>query len=325
MVIDLAGKIVAVDSTYSSYSKEGSIRVSDELAGVEGAQFDLPFSLSDDWKFVYSMPEYEGVASCRREKRAGRSRLDARAVFYGEPLLRFIVEEMRDAADFGDEDLFTEIHAKWMMSPREDLLGKTPRRILLDKRQFIDFDLQNRALQWSFTKQRPPYLPRSANAYKFAGFGTGEIVVYYDLVRFLLGEALEILTSNKLSSFEDQVGLLANNMSAWLNSNNREFAGRVPAEIIDSERMRRNLTLSPQECLIDDDCPICVEMSMMFDTPAFWYLDGCNMDDRFEFSFCKTNDEWKAEREKYEKFNREFDKRFKADEDNSVFDEDLLL
>jgi hypothetical protein len=26
--------------------------------------------------------------------------------------------------------------------------------------------------------------------------------------------------------------------------------------------------------------------------PAFWHLDGCNMDYDFAFSFCRTREEW---------------------------------
>ena len=37
------------------------------------------------------------------------------------------------------------------------------------------------------------------------------------------------------------------------------------------------------------------------DTPMFWHLDGSNMEyDRFEFSFCKTIEEWEAEQREYE-------------------------
>lgn len=66
--------------------------------------------------------------------------------------------------------------------------------------------------------------------------------------------------------------------------------------------------MSAQECLIDDDCPICVAMYEDFDTPAFWHYDGCNMDERFEFSFHKTREEWDEEQREYERWSREYDK-----------------
>jgi len=41
------------------------------------------------------------------------------------------------------------IHARWLVTPREDLRGISPREVLLARREFIDFDLQTQELQWS--------------------------------------------------------------------------------------------------------------------------------------------------------------------------------
>ena len=48
-----------------------------------------------------------------------------------------------------EEDLLTLIHAKWLVTPRDDLRGQSPREVLLAKRESIDFDLHSRELQWS--------------------------------------------------------------------------------------------------------------------------------------------------------------------------------
>lgn len=53
-------------------------------------------------------------------------------------------------------------------------------------------------------------------------------------------------------------------------------------------------------------------MTEGFDTQMFGYLDGCNMDDRFEFSFYKTCEEFEANRREWEKFNEEFEKERQA-------------
>src|SRR6185369_3151864 len=113
--------------------------------------------------------------------------LDARRILFGKPLFKFITDEFAANRESEDENLFTEIHAKWLMTGREDLRGKTPRELLLEKREFISSDLDSRARQWSFTNECPPGLPENSKAYRLAGFGTHEIVIYYDLVRFLLG------------------------------------------------------------------------------------------------------------------------------------------
>jgi hypothetical protein len=75
------------------------------------------------------------------------------------------------------------------MTPREDLRGQSPRDVLFAKRDFIDFDLHTRSLQWSLLDEGPPCLSPDSFAYRFAGFGTHEWVIYYDLIRHLLWTA----------------------------------------------------------------------------------------------------------------------------------------
>ncbi|CAN5864008.1 hypothetical protein BH20ACI4_BH20ACI4_18560 [soil metagenome] len=111
----------------------------------------------------------------------------------------------------------------------------------------------------------------------------------------------------------------------WLNNPNGEFSGRKPADIIESERRRVNLTMSAHECVIDEDCDVCQMMAADFiDTPMFWGLDGSQMEyDRFEFSFFKTRAEWEEEQKRYEEFNREF-----AEKDHSDYgfsDDDEII
>ena len=53
-------------------------------------------------------------------------------------------------------------------------------------------------MQWSLLREGPPCIPTASFAYKFAGFGTHEWVVYYDLFRFLLSTALESQSSSLL-------------------------------------------------------------------------------------------------------------------------------
>src|SRR5687767_219095 len=50
------------------------------------------------------------------------------------------------------------IHARWLMTPRQDLSGVSPRDVMLAKQDFIDFDLHTRSLQWSLLDEGPPCL-----------------------------------------------------------------------------------------------------------------------------------------------------------------------
>ena len=319
VVIDLAARVVAADSSYSQSSAEGSFRVQSEFAEED---FYVPYRLADDWLFVYSIPEYEGVCQRRREARLAIEPIDAREVLYGRRLLEFIARECFEARDSNDEELFTKIHAKWLMTAREDLRGTTPRDVLLEKQDFIDFDLHSRALQWSFTKECPLPLPVSSNAYRFSGFGTQEIVVYYDLVRYLLGECFE--DARKGFPLDAEIESLEKLKTAWLNAPNRDYDGRKPSHIIESERQRMNLTMSATEYVIDEDCEFCEAMAIDFDMPMFWHLDGCNMDEGFEFSFDKTREEFEAEEGRREEFNREFERDWKAGKYNEPLDESLI-
>ena len=292
LVVDLAARVIMADSTYSYYSTEGKIRIKTD----EDEDFWLPYRLSDDWKYVRSMPEFEGVAKSRREERLENPPIEVREILFGKPLCSFIAAEYLANKDAMDEDLFINIHAKWLMTARDDLRGNAPREVLLEKHDFIGWDLELRARQWSFTGFCPPSLAVDSHAFRFAGCGTHEIVVYYDLFRHLLSECFE----NDITHAE----ILEQIADDWLKNPQLEFSGRTPESIIESERQRINLTASAHECLIDEDCPLCVMMSEEFDTPTFWHLDGSHFEfDRFEFSFDKSREEWEAAQRRYKKFS----------------------
>ncbi|HNU08686.1 MAG TPA: hypothetical protein PKO33_13040 [Pyrinomonadaceae bacterium] len=144
-----------------------------------------------------------------------------------------------------------------------------------------------------------------SDAFRFAGFGTNEIVVYYDLVRDVLAAAF--------ADEKADAELLEAYASEWLSSPNGEFSDRIPLEIIDAERRRMNLTVSPIECIVDEDCEICQMMAADFDTPMFWHLDGSGMEyDRYEFSFFRTKEEFEDDQRRFNEFNLRFEKTYQA-------------
>lgn len=328
IVIDLAGRTVGYESTYSYPSKEGTVGVRDRLSDDPlMPEFALPYELSDDWKVVSGMPEFKGIVSQRREKRIKKKPLDARAVLYGKPMLEFIAEEMGKSEIPENEKLRAHLHSLWLLAEREDLDGRSPRDLLVAKHDYISSDLHSRSLQWSFTKDIPPDIPTDSAAYRFAGFGTHEIVVYYDLMRYLLDIYHIRLRENGRESSENGIEFLSKSMDEWLNAPNAEYSGRIPSLLIDYERKRRNITMSAHECIIDEDCPICVEMSQIFDTPMFWHLDGSHMDRDFAFSFYKTYEEWEEEERAFEEYmKREITKPFVEDcEDVEAFIREMKL
>ena len=305
------------------------------------------YAISDDWKFLHSIAEYKSLHSDRARERATRTLLDVRKVLYGRALLEFIVKSVREsvvcratrletpnstsqsgnggaeepfstapAEETAEEKLALElsaIHAHWLMTCREDLAGQSPRDVLLAKQDFIDFDLHTRQLQWTEQGEGPPCLATDSFAYRFAGFGTHECVLYYDLVRHLLWRALHLENANEPTELERAIAALEQTTTEWLENPQEECGGRTPAILIENERRRLPIALRAQDMIIDDDCELCVMSAnhvAMGYGPGFWHLDGSNMDDDFAFSFYRTQAEWDEENRRREEFDREFNRRW---------------
>lgn len=340
VIIDLAARIVMIDSTYSDLSPFSE---SDDLGDESGAsvvasnsdqtlqpedrpvrrrrkapetygiryhngehatEVYLPYRIPDDWIFLSSEEEYKGAFQERRDARAVLEWKDSREVLFGNALCAWLIQELLAASDLEAQVLFSEIHARWLTTVRDDLGGRSPREVLLEKHEFIDFDLHSRSLQWSFTNECPPSLLPNSHAYRFAGFGTHEIVIYYDVVRLLLFACREHLRENRQLSIEPEAARLHHLMNAWLETANDEYQGKPPALLIEWERRRIPMAISGKEAMVDHDCPVCQAMAEDIEGPYFWHLDGSGMDDRFEFSFHKTKEEFEAEQREWEEMSR---------------------
>ena len=323
VIVDLAARIVAAESSYSVPQARGEVGYHD---GSQATEVCLPYRVPDDWLFVSSVYEYN---ACRDEHRGRRAvpPLDPRRILYGPALTEFLVKRCLSAPDAKAEDPITAIHESWLMTPRADLLGKSPREVMLAKLDFIAFDLQIREWQWSVLGEGPPPLARDSFAYLFAGFGTHEWVVYYDLVRCLLSECWGRLQSQERIEATAEIARLEGIKAAWLEERQRDFDGRIPSAIIESERRRIPLVMSAKDMIIDEDCDLCQMLgdeSLEGFGPAFWHLDGCNMDEGFAFSFCRTREEWEEEERRRKEFDEEFNRNCAAQGGQLSPDEMLL-
>jgi hypothetical protein len=354
VVIDLAARVIAVDSTYSSPSTEGEVYYHD---GEKATEISIPYRLPDDWRFVNSIEAYRWSSERRRVERQSHRPFDARAVLYGDPLFEFIQKSVKEwcaahepnyletendrGFDEATTNTIVRIHAEWLMTPRDDLRGKSPREVLLEKQESIEFDLHTRSLQWSMLAEGPPCLSADAFAYRFGGFGTHEWVVYYDLVRYLLdmstyasSSSAKLLMRNTASSpvalDGSAIALNENSVppvtadgsfnlaglrelaSAWLERPNIDYDGRIPAIIIENERKRLPQAVSSKELIIDEDCECCRmlarEAEMGFG-PTFWHLDGSQMEDEFAFSPYVTRQEWESEMRSREEMQMDLARR----------------
>ena len=355
VIVDLAARLVGVESTYSSPHTEGEVRYHD---GFQATDFCIPYRLHTDWMFVGSALEYEALFEKRRADRAANPAVDTRQVLYGRPMIEFIAEEClaarlrptlsveEPALEADAEDSVAEIHARWLMTPRADLSGhsetippapatteqhsreRSPRDVILEKLEFIDFDLQRRALQWSRLGEGPPPLARDSFAYRFAGFGTQEYVIYYDLLRHLLRACWQYVQSEEQIEAAAEVARLERLKEVWLAEPQEEFDGRIPSALIESERRRIPITLTPRDVMVDENCDLCRLMADEIGEgtgPAFWYLDGCNMDDGFEFSTHRTREEWEAEQREWEELHEKVDREWEAKRRDRGIDWELMF
>jgi hypothetical protein len=340
VIVDLASRIVATESSYSAPQAQGEVQYHD---GTQATEVSLPYRVPDDWLFVHSWErgrlggnpgaEYLVHREKRRAERAANSPLELREILYGHAMIEFVVLESAAAlggsaelcgfarntsipqsAISNPESVVPQfIHARWLTTPRADLHGRTPREVILEKLDFIDFDLHTRALQWSLLNEGPPPLARDSHAYRFAGFGTHEYVIYYYLLRHLLSDCWARLATREEIDVAAESARLESIKQAWLNEPQDEFDGRIPNAIIESERRRIPMVMSAKEMIIDENCDVCRLMSgetgLDFG-PGFWHLDGCNMDQEFEFSTYVTREEWEDAERRRKEFDEEFNRKW---------------
>ena len=220
------------------------------------------------------------------------------------------------------------------MTPREDLQGRTPREVLLCRRSHIEWDLQDRGHQWSFLRACPPGIGADSAAFRFGGFGTHENLMYYDLVRHLLGECWDRVVQRSEDaaraglfqpdiSREELVDQLRQSQQEWLHAPCEDsMTGVSPADVIALERQRTPYAVSGKEAMVNCDCPMCQMMADDDMGPTFWHFDGCNNDIDFPFSFHETREEWEAEQRDYEEFSRKCDEERKLREAGLLKDDD---
>jgi hypothetical protein len=231
-------------------------------------------------------------------------------------------------------DTIKEIHAAWLLTPRGDLKGASPREIIVARHRHITWELNDRCEQWMLLRELPRGLAESTHAYQYAGFGTHEVVMYYEMVRALLWACWEKLSvgsgqlSAKNSFTTDHRQLTTDNpqlttdladfltievprlelvRESWLDTPDSELHGRTPRAILARERARLPETMSGKEAIVDPDCPLC-QMLGDISGPGFWGLDGASMDDDFAFDVShRTREDWDAEQRRREEFDRRFD------------------
>lgn len=230
---------------------------------------------------------------------------------------RRVQERQRDAIN----DELSRIHAAWLLTPRDDLAGVSPRELALGGNDHLNRDLHNQRHNWSLLDQCPPGLAKSSHAFRYSAIGIHELVTYYELVRELLWSCWEQLTELAQSTvfghrpdsmtvgdfLTTEVPRLESVREAWLDTPDVDCHGRTPRSIIDRERARLPEGMSARDAMIDPDCPCC-QMMAEIPGPVFWHLDGCDMDEGFAFDlYCRTREEWDEEQLRWAESARRLD------------------
>jgi len=116
VVIDLAARLVVIDSSYSTPGQKGTV-IRNNVENVEGGQANLRYRMSDEWMFLRDAMNWEGMARMRRQQRADQPGIDLHEIFYGEPMLRFIINGCRKQFAHRDE-IAKRVHIEWIESRR---------------------------------------------------------------------------------------------------------------------------------------------------------------------------------------------------------------
>jgi len=313
-LIDLVGRTVVAGEDFELPDLHGAYEANpdDHAEGFPIVWLDTPA----DWLFRQAGDDWQAVVAARAAARAAVPRVDARAVLFGQPLLEHLAGGVLAAGAPGPVDekrtweLTRTIHAAWLMAPRADLDGRMPREVLLADRNRLGWDMEHREQQWSRQGHPAPALPPDSTAYRLGGFGTIEVVLYFDLVRALLAEAWQLVQQEPRPTQRLLVERLAESRDDWLQSPTENISLLLtPAELIESER--RRLPVTSDGSHLFDDCPICQAMAEGDFGPTFFNLDGhhLELEDEFAFSLCVTHEEWDREQEEYRQFSEEMNRK----------------
>jgi hypothetical protein len=91
--VDLAARVFAAESSYSSLMREGKIQYRN---GREMTDVWLSYRIGPYWLLFDSVEQYKAVAERRRVERAADQPLNARSILYGA-VAEFIANECRAA------------------------------------------------------------------------------------------------------------------------------------------------------------------------------------------------------------------------------------
>jgi len=319
--IDLPRRSVLIDTPMIEAEHTLAVSVSCVTSRGTEQRLRCPCSIPWTWLVISDPVDWQALVSLRRPREPEQAPGRFRRVLYREvvPYIVNALAEARLAERTQDgrwrapsdwiweqlpqrasrlggprvEDLVAEWHARWLMSPREDLGGDSPRALMLRHLEWVDHDLETRATQWARTQRQPAGLRVASSAYQAPVFGSHEFLLYYDWVREMtrLAAAWFLVSDDRDHDF--LIRALLHRQETWARSPDLLFPrGPSAAEIIDLERRRIPLTVQSEQVIEPCECPICQMISESGEV-GFQYLDDQGHDWDWPFSSITNAEHWR--------------------------------
>lgn len=336
--IDLKNKCLITSQELSLGGREvvfNMIHDSDCVSGDGRDWWPLSVSLPPWWQLIDGATQ---VVQSADEPTI--SPICNRQVLYGDPLVEFLAREIvsvfgtfhygktrndKRAKEIGRSgpgdsggsgrsrvnrhQLVVKVHRNWLLTPRTDLGDKCPRQHLHGAHAWMESLL--RAQELRADSGLPLYpLELSFSGYNEAPMGSQEVIVYFDLCRFLIESGANWLDSKKdqhqaAGSTSDLLtAFLRQERDRWLRSS--EELGACASLIIDCNRRRvprgpgvevtgLSLPSEPLDPLEEDSLEGEMKAYAAEGLGCFFEsLDGYHLeaDEDFAFSLYETVEEW---------------------------------
>lgn len=230
------------------------------------------------------------------------------------------------------------VHRDWLMTPRQDLQGRTPRALLFGAHGWSDRVIDGQRLR--FEDGAPMVAaPDDVEGYDDAPMGGEEMIIYFDLCREVIRAGwfwcqTEVNATRLTLSHEraERILELCTFLSAvrddWLQ---QPFeGGSPPSFIIECSRRRiprgagvpiEGMRGQEQEQHIPDcDCPLCNMMASGMFGVGFNSLDGhhLELDEEFAFSKCESYEEWQEQQAEWAEMSSGMDRKWEERESHEA-------
>ena len=256
----------------------------------------LRYHLNSDWLISSDFAHWPRRAEQRRREGAARWTVDPRTSLYGSPLLTFLVQRSGALVSEPDSPAATpadgrgpvevlpdehwqaarKVFCDWLEQRPAELHDRSVRNVLEQEMEHLSSDLEDRESQWVRTGKSPLGLRETDTAYRCAGVGPHEAILYEEMVMFLLGAYTRRLAdaADTRGELAGEVDWLRERRDEWLwRTDDEDLMGKSPREIIDQERRRIPLVVDDAHDVQHDDCPLCQMMISDEGRPVFWRLN----------------------------------------------------